>query len=88
VKDIRYRTTHILIEGGHINTLSEIFYHIPKSIVVTDSGINWNRLSSKIKNPDKFTIKDIRILAKLFDIDIKRMFDLIIAAPEKPSKKR
>ena len=50
---------------------------VPKSVFVRDTGINYSRLTNKINNPDKFTIKDILILAQLINIDSRKLYDLI-----------
>jgi hypothetical protein len=86
IKDTRYHAAKTYIESGNIKGYREIFDIIPKSVIVRDSGINYVRLTNKITNPDKFSVKDIMILSKLIGIDSRLLYDLIAQALEKPKK--
>jgi hypothetical protein len=76
VKDKRYKVIKHLIEGGHIKSLSEIFDTIPKSVAARDFGTNYSRFTKLIENPANFRLKEIYTLARLFDIDERKMIDL------------
>lgn len=88
MKDRRYNALKTYIDSGAIKSFTEIFDIIPKSIVIADSGINYTRLTNKINNPEKFTVKDIVTIAQLIGIDSRSLYSLIAAAVEKPSRKK
>ena len=87
-EDKRYSTVRILIEGGHISAFSQIFDHIPVSVVATDSGSNYVRFKRLIKNPNRFKLKDIFILAHLFGIPEMMMITLIVSQLLKNKRKK
>jgi hypothetical protein len=76
--DIRYGVVKILIEGGHITTLDQIFIYIPRSCVAKDYGSNYSRFARKLRNPSTFRLKDIKILAGLFEIEFNKMIGLFL----------
>jgi hypothetical protein len=87
VKDRRYNALKAYIESGEIKSFTEIFEIVPKTVIVKDSGINFVRLTNKINNPEKFTIKDIIVLAQLIGIDSRKIYHLIAIAVEKKPKR-
>lgn len=88
VKDRRYNALKSYIDSGAIKGFAEIFDIIPKSTIIKDTGINYVRLTNKITNPDKFTVKDIVLISKLIDVDSRKLYSLIAAAVEKPTRKK
>ena len=88
MKDRRYNALKSYIDSGAIKSFTEIFDIIPKSTIVKDSGINYVRLTNKINNPDKFTVKDIVIISKLIGIDSRKFYDLIALAVEKNERRK
>lgn len=76
----RYSALKAYMESGNVQSLDELFQIVPKSVFVRDSGINYVRLTTKINNPEKFTVKDIIVLSDLIGIDSRKLFDLIIKA--------
>jgi hypothetical protein len=83
VKDRRYNALKTYIDSGEIKGFAEIFEIVPKSVFVRDSGINFVRLTNKINNPDKFTVKDILIFSQLIGIDSNKLYSLIAKAVKK-----
>ena len=83
VKDRRYNALKTYIDSGEVNGFSEIFEIVPKSIFVRDSGINFSRLTNKINNPAKFTVKDILVISQLINIDSNKLYGLIAKAADK-----
>lgn len=77
IKDRRYHALKTYIESGAIKNFSEIFDIVPKSTIVKDSGINFTRLTNKTNYPEKFTIKDLMIIAQLVGINSRKLYDLI-----------
>lgn len=88
MKDRRYNALKSYIDSGAIKSFTEIFDIIPKTVIVKDSGINYVRLTNKITNPEKFTVKDIVMISQLIGIDSRKLYDLIALAVEKPSNKK
>lgn len=88
MKDRRYNALKSYIDSGAIKSFTEIFDIIPKSTIVKDSGINYVRLTNKITNPEKFTVKDIGLISQLIGVDSRKLYDLIALAVEKPGRKK
>jgi hypothetical protein len=88
VKDRRYAALKTYIDSGAIKSFTEIFDIIPKTTFVRDSGINYVRLTNKINNPEKFTVKDIVAISKLIGVDSRKLYDLIASAVEKSKRKK
>jgi hypothetical protein len=78
-QDKRYITVKILIEMGHITGFSQIFEHIPISVVAIDFGSNYVRFKRLVKNPSRLRLRDIFILAQLFRISEMVMITLILS---------
>jgi hypothetical protein len=87
-KDRRYLTVKILIEAGHVTGFSQIFEHIPISVVAIDYGSNYVRFKRLIENPSRFRLKDTFILAHLFEIPEMEMITLIVSQLSKNKRKR
>lgn len=88
LKDRRYNALKSYIESGAIKSFTEIFDIIPKSTIVRDTGINFVRLTNKINKPEKFTVKDIVAIARLIEIDSRKLYDLLAQVVEKPVRKK
>jgi hypothetical protein len=88
VKDKKYGALKAYIESGDIKSFTEIFDIVPKSQFTKDTGINWTRLTNKISNPDKFSVKDIRVISQLIGVDSRKLYDLIATAADKASRKK
>lgn len=85
-KDKRYKTVYFLIQAGHIKFFGEIFETIPVSRVAIDFGSNYVRFKRKLKKPSSFKIRDIEILARLFEIDLEIMLKLLLLEIQKNRK--
>jgi len=86
IKDRRYSALKSYIDSGAAKGFTEIFDIVPKSVIVRDSGINYQRLTAKINSPEKFSVKDIRTIAALIGIDSRKLYDLIVVVLEKKRK--
>jgi hypothetical protein len=87
-QDKRYFTVRILIEGGHVTGFSQIFEHIPISVVAIDFGSNYVRFKRLVENPSRLKLKDIFILAHLFEIQEMTMITLIANQLLKDKRKK
>ena len=76
-KDQRYKAIKSLIESKNIQRFKDIFTIVPVSTVREDMRINYNTLRRRIDNVDLLTVRDIRMMAKLFDVDDALLFQLI-----------
>ena len=77
VKDKRYHALKLYIESGAIKSFTEIFDIVPKSKIAKDTGISFVRLTKKINHPEKFTVKDIVIIAQLIEVESIKIYKLI-----------
>jgi hypothetical protein len=87
-KDRRYNTIKLLIEAGQVTEFHQIFEHIPKSVVATDMGTNYNRLVKLVMNTGRFTLEELEKLSTFFDVDSKIIVDLAYAQFIKKKVKR
>jgi hypothetical protein len=76
-KDKRYTTAKNLITAGYIKSFREIFDTIPKSVVARDLGVNSMRFNKLIKHVDRFSLKDLFLIASFFEVEERVMIDLI-----------
>ena len=67
----------VLIEAGYIKNFEHIFDFIPISVVSRDSGSNYVRFIRYIDNPSRFKLKDLFILAKLFEVEEMKLIALV-----------
>lgn len=65
-----------MIKAGKISSIEDIFLLITKTKVSEDSGINYSTLKRKIGKVSLFTYGEMRILASLFEVDIKELVDI------------
>jgi hypothetical protein len=88
MKDKRYSTVKNLINAGHVHRFGEIFEHIPKSVVYADLGMNNTRFNDLLDNVEKFNLKDLFRIARLFNITEKQILELVLeeylSKPKKP----
>lgn len=87
VKDHRYSTVLDVVLGGRMETFDQIFTIVPKSVVYKDLGMNYTKFENCLKNPDLFTIRDLKAIAKLIGCDSKIIVDLAYDKSTKPKKK-
>ena len=87
-KDKRYITVKILMEAGHVTGFSQIFDHIPLSVVAIDFGSNYVRFKRLVANPSRLKLIDVFILAHLFEMPEMTMISLIIAQLSKSKIKK
>ena len=66
-----------------MKNFTELFDIVPRSVIVRDSGINYTRLTNKINRPEKFTVKDILIIAQLIGVESNKIYRLIASSVDK-----
>lgn len=77
-KDQRYKAIKSLIESKGIQGLKDVFTIMPMSTVREDMKINYNTLRRRVDNGDLLTVRDIKSMAGLFEVDPVEVFRLII----------
>jgi hypothetical protein len=75
--DKRYSYVRSVFMAGDLKTFSEMFNIVPRSIVATDLGLNYDRFAKKIIKLELLTIRDIRRLAKLTGVGSKDLLALV-----------
>lgn len=79
MKDVRYNAIKSLIESKGIIEFNQIFTIIPISVVKDDMQVNYNTLRRRIQKPDLLTIKDVRVMSQLFDVEETALLQIILA---------
>lgn len=75
-KDPRYKAIKSLIESKGVQGLKDVFTIMPMSTVREDMKINYNTLRRRVDDGDLLTVKDIRAMAGLFEVDPSDVFRL------------
>lgn len=75
-RDPRYKAVKLLVEDGQITLFNEMFRYIPKSVVAADLGKQNIRFTMLMKHIDRFTLKDLFLLGKFFELDERKIFEL------------
>jgi hypothetical protein len=78
LKDQRYKAIKSLIQTQGIQGLKEIFTILPLSVVKDDMKINYNTLRRRVDNGKLLTIKDVLLMAELFEVEPNDLFRLIL----------
>ena len=76
-KDIRYIAASLYISSGKAASLSDIFLLVPRSKIARDININSVRFMNKVNDPSKFSVKEIIIIAELFQVSEYLIYKLI-----------
>jgi hypothetical protein len=77
VKHERAGIVKPLIESGLIKEFREIFIYVPKTPVSEHLGITFARFDNFLENVKDMTFGDMYLLCHYFDIESKKMFELI-----------
>ncbi|TDX02197.1 hypothetical protein [Dinghuibacter silviterrae] len=67
-KDRRYKFVASLWRTGEMKTFYDIFDIVPRSTVAADLGINYERFTRKVFEPEGFSFREIYRLSFLLDI--------------------
>lgn len=78
IKDQRYKAIKSLIESKGIEGLKDVFTIMPISTVREDMKINYNTLRRRVNDGNLLTVKDVRSMAGLFEVDPVEVFRLVI----------
>ena len=86
-RDDRYLTIKPMLEKGEIRLFKDIFRFQKKTIVGKDIGKHSTRFDHLILHPEKFTIEEAIMMAKLCGLTYEEMMQLIKAQIESRKKK-
>ncbi len=75
-RDPRYKAVKLMVESGEITKFNEMFRIIPKSIVAADLGKQNIRFTMLMNRIERFTLKDLFLLGKFFELDERMIFEL------------
>lgn len=78
-RDMRYNLIKPMLKVGYINTFSDIFHYIPKTIVAGDLQIKVDRFNLLIESPDELALRKLIYLAKILDLSLHELLDLILS---------
>lgn len=76
-RDHRYDLIKPMIIGGKIKSFNDIFKFIPKTVVATDLGKKVDRFTDLMNRVEGFTLEDLFLMAKSFDIEESQMLMLV-----------
>lgn len=86
MKDNRYKAVKSLIESNSLKKLLDIFDIVGISVVRVELKMSYNTLQRRVTNPELLTLKDIKALADLFDVDPTLIFKLALAGTKRIKK--
>lgn len=82
-QDPRYSLIKPMLADGKIQTFSDIFDYIKKSVVARDIGKKVERFTELMNDVDDFRVGELRMMARLFNLTLGEMFHLIARELEK-----
>lgn len=77
-KDHRYDTIRPMYERGMITKLSDIFKYIPKTRVGKDAHMNTEQISARLKNPEKFMVRQLFRIGEACELTEGEMLELML----------
>jgi len=81
--DPRYLLIKPMLDDGKIQTFTDIFDYIKKSVVAKDIGKKVERFTELMNDVDDFRVGELRMMAKLFHLTLDEMLRLIAREVEK-----
>jgi hypothetical protein len=66
-----------MLSQGQIESFTDIFKYIKKTVVANDLGKKVDRFTIMMEQPKKFSVRDVYEMADLFSIDVQKMFELL-----------
>lgn len=76
-EDARYLIIKPMLQDGKIKTFLDIFTFIPPTIVAKDLGKRGPRFAELINSLEGFTLEELLLLARFFNLTRAEMFQLI-----------
>jgi hypothetical protein len=85
--DVRYLTIKPMLKEGKVKIFKDIFLFQKKTVIAKDIGKRTARFDTLIDHPEKLTIREASMIARLCHLEYEEMMQLIKAQIES-SKKR
>jgi len=76
-RDPRYDLIKPMLSQGRIESFTDIFKYIKKTVVANDLGKKVDRFTIMMEQPKKFSVEDVYEMAELFSIGVRQMFELL-----------
>ena len=76
-RDPRYDLIKPMLSQGQIESFTDIFKYIKKTVVANDLGKKVDRFTIMMEQPKKLSVADVYKLASLCSLDVEEMFHLI-----------
>ena len=76
-KDKVYASLRKLINTGNVDSFEEVIEMIGKTTLTKVTGMHYDTFRKRAKNPEEFSIKHLRKLAILIDVDPRILTNLI-----------
>ena len=76
-RDPRYDLIKPMLSQGLIESFTDIFKYIKKTVVANDLGKKVDRFTVMMEQPRKFSVGDVYAMADLCSVDVLQMFELI-----------
>lgn len=67
-----------MYERGMITKLSDIFKYIPKTRVGKDAHMNTEQISARLKNPEKFMVRQLFRIGEACELTEGEMLELML----------
>jgi hypothetical protein len=76
-RDHRYKIIKPMLEKGEIQSFTDIFLFIPKSVVAADLGKRLSRFSFLMNRVEKFTLEEVFLIGKFCDLNVAEILKLV-----------
>lgn len=78
MSDPRYNTIQGLLKLGAINKFTDIFNHIPYTVVGRDFGTNNQRMKKMTEDPSLWTLEELYQFADLIGYNRKKLAEMAV----------
>ena len=76
-RDPRYDLIKPMLSQGQIESFTDVFKYIKKTVLANDLGKKVDRFTIMMEHPKKFSVGDVYDMADLFGIGVREMFRLL-----------
>ncbi len=76
-----------LILDGKITEFVDVFNYIDRTFIHAKTGMNYYRLLRNVKNPKRFTMKDVYTIARVLKVPPEKIITLMMNQIEAAKRK-